>query len=180
MTQEKLEFQVEGEFLGFIGELGAKLKYLRLAVGESQLQVKLAKKLRETICTDLVIGDRIQVLVKKKFKGRFSKLNFKAYELNVLNCNGCENTSTTKTSPKTGKILLCKKSGCMQRGGKEVYQALKEALLSLGLENQVKIESTSCQKRCKKAPNMVVMPSQTKYSEISPNVISSLLQKHYL
>lgn len=176
MIKEKLEFQVEGEFLGFSGE---KLKYLRVAVGESQLQIKLAKELRQTI-SRLVIGDRIQVLVKKKFKGYFSNLKLKAYEVNVVNCNDCQEMSATQTSPKTGKILLCQKSGCMKRGGREVYQALQEAILSLGLQNQVEIENTSCQKRCKKAPNMIVMPTQTKYSELSPNVISSLLKRHYL
>lgn len=189
-------FQLEGEFVSLIGKPGKKLKYLCITVGDSQLHIKLAKPLRKTLTSSFVRGEPVQVLVGNKFKKNGVKLKLKAYQIEHLSCQfecgempspspSCSQTATPSissnySSPKKGKILLCQKSGCLKRGGKKLHQALEKTIRDLGLENQVKIQATSCQKRCKKAPNMVLMPGKAKYSKIGEKGLSALLEDHYL
>ena len=175
------QFQLEGQFMGFLGKPG-KIKYLRLAVGDREVEIKLSKHLRHAVW-ELKPGDGIQVWGEQKFKVSFQELKLKALGFNLISCgyqpkSTC--TSPNSPCPKKGKILLCQKSGCVKRGGKKMYDALKEGLCNLGLEDSVSIQVTSCQKRCKRAPNMVFMPAKAKYSEVPTKEISSLLEKHYL
>jgi (2Fe-2S) ferredoxin len=173
------QFQLEGEFAGFVGESGSKSKYLRLAVAEQELRIKLAKDLRSVLPGELLPGDRVCVLGEKKFKGDLGKLTLKAYQVERLSCT-LENCSPNNLPcPQKGKILLCQKSGCLKRGGKHLYQALEQALVQLGLREFVTIEGTGCQKRCKKAPNMVLMPGKVKCASIPPQAIPALIEQHY-
>ena len=197
-------FQLEGEFVSWIGKPGKTLKYLCMAVGERQLHIKLAKPLRKTLSLESVRGDKamprqgdlLQVLVGNKSDRKTGELKLKAYQIEFLSCQiecgeafnqsqTCLPTTTTSVtskcqSPKKGKILLCQKSGCLKRGGKKLHQALEETLRALGLQEWVKIEGTSCQKRCKRAPNMVLMPGKAKYGNLGKADLSALLEEHYL
>lgn len=179
---ENQKFQLEGEFVGFVKKSGRK--HLRLAVGDRQLKIKLAKKLRQGLVVGkLVAGARVRVSLENKLKGKSGKVKLKAVNLFDAECRNSPPGPCTKTpcaSHKKGKILICQKSGCLKRGGKKLYKALEKKIRSLGLENQVTIEGTSCQKRCKKAPNMVLMPDKAKYGNIESQELVSLLEKHYL
>jgi (2Fe-2S) ferredoxin len=95
--------------------------------------------------------------------------------------NLSENSSTeVKAKPAKGKatILVCQKSDCMKRGGKEVCQALEAALSDRGLESEVTIKGTGCMKNCKGGPN-VVMPDKTRYSRIQAAQIPAVMDKHF-
>lgn len=179
---ENQKFQLEGEFVGFVKK--SRRKHLRLAVGDRQLKIKLAKKLRQGLVVGkLVAGDPVRVSLKNKLKAKSGQVKLKA--VNLFNAESRESlprsgTNTPFVSQKKGKILICQKSGCLKRGGKKLYKALEKTLCRLGLENQVTIEATSCQKRCKKAPNMVLMPDKVKYSNIESKELDLLLEKHYL
>lgn len=182
-TQEQgsfFQFQLEGNFVGFLGKPG-KIKYLRLAVGDREVEIKLAKNLRNSLVEDLKVGDGIQVWGEKELKGSLRELKLKAYGVNMISCvyQPKSTCNSAQSCQKKGKILLCQKSGCVKRGGKKMYDALQEGLCNLGLQDSVTIEVTSCQKRCKHAPNMVFLPAKAKYSQIPPAEISSLLTKHY-
>jgi (2Fe-2S) ferredoxin len=176
-------FQIEGEFLGFLGEPGGKIKFLRIMADQQEFQIKLSDELRHPLSRELVLGDRIQVLGERKLKGGFNELKLKAYQINRLSANSQPDRANlpASPSPQLGKILLCQKSGCLKRGGYRLKQALEQALDSLGLRDRVTIESTSCQKCCKQAPNFIVMPGQYRYSGsyLSPEAIRSLLERHY-
>jgi NADH:ubiquinone oxidoreductase subunit E len=89
-------------------------------------------------------------------------------------------TSSTKPTKQKGKILLCRKSSCSKRGGKQFYSTLKETLAQLGLQDQVKIQLTGCQKQCKKAPSIILMPGKAKYTQVHPQKLASVLKTHYL
>ena len=174
------QFQLEGNFVGFLGKPG-KIKYLRLAVGDREIEIKLSKHLRHAV-SELKPGDGIEVWGEKELKGSLRELKLKASGFNLISCHYKPNSTCTSPSSscqKKGKILLCQKSGCVKRGGKKMYDALQEGLCNLGLEDRVSIQVTSCQKRCKRAPNMVFLPAKAKYSQIAPGEISSLLEKHY-
>ncbi|HBL10798.1 MAG TPA: hypothetical protein DD379_05225 [Cyanobacteria bacterium UBA11162] len=175
-------FQLEGQFVEFICKPSGELKYLRIAIAQYQLQIKLAKELRSTLKMELVPGDRIQVWCENKSDGKFGKLKLKAYQIQQVSCNVEYNSSVipASSSIKSGKILLCQKSGCRKRGGDKLVHALEQALANLGLKNSITIEKTGCQKRCKMAPNFVLMPGKKKYSQISPHAIAPLLEQHYL
>ncbi|VEP13866.1 conserved hypothetical protein [Hyella patelloides LEGE 07179] len=192
-TQEapKSTYKIEGEFLGFIPKPGNELKYIRVQVGERIIPIKLAKELRETLGTTLVQGDRLSVLLEQKGSGHISKLKLKTESVEKLSTttstqifesNSVSSVSTTSKPEKIkqGKILVCRKSSCSKRGGKQLYRALTETLSQLGLQDRVSIELTGCQKQCKKAPSLILMPGKAKHAYVDPNDLTSLLKAHYL
>jgi (2Fe-2S) ferredoxin len=181
-------YQIEGEFIGFIPKPGGELKYIQVQVGEQIVPIKLAKELRETLGRKLVEGDRLSVLLEQTDFGGGSKLKLKSDRVTTL---GSENKSLVSQSEsvlpssleaqnKKGKILLCRKSSCSKRGGKQLYLALTETLKQLGLQDRVKIELTGCQKQCKKAPSIILMPGKVKHTYVNPHDLVSLLEAHYL
>lgn len=185
---QSLSFQLEGQFLGFISKPNGQLKSLRLSIDKRELRIKLDKGLRGSLGTGLASGDWIQVLGEQKFKGSFSEFKLKAFQVNRLSCSlECKENKTTnslETAPsscsKKGKILLCNKSDCAKNGGRQLYEELQKTLCRLGLEDSVTIQKTSCQKRCSKAPNMILMPGKAKCSKPNPKTIDNLLRDHYL
>ncbi len=188
-SSKTVPFQLQGKFVGFIYKSNGQSKALILLVGERELKVKIDKSLQDTKALNILPGDWISITGEQEFKGNFSKLKLKAYEITRLSCNlKCdqekENDATVtiqgKTCPKKGKILLCSKSDCAKRGGRQLHQILEKTLCNLGLENHVTIEKTSCQKRCGKAPNIILMPVKSKHSKPNPKTIAELLEEHYL
>jgi hypothetical protein len=175
--------QIEGEFLGFARNIDSERKYLRVSVAEGEIQLKLAKELRHILTEEWINGDRIQVFAKTKFKGP----QLKAYHVERLSCTlqftknkDPEKSDREKLSQNDrSKILICQKSGCLKGSGKNLYSEIERALSQLGLQDRVKIETTGCQKRCKKAPNLILMPGNRRFSQISSNSIYLLLKEHY-
>lgn len=78
------------------------------------------------------------------------------------------------------KVLICKKSACWQKGGKEIHQQLQKELQSNGLDQRVQVETTGCMGRCKKGPNLEVLPENAKYSRFQPQQTSQLVTNHFL
>lgn len=177
--------QIEGEFLGFIRNSEAERKSLRMSVADREIQLKLSKELRQVVPEDWRPGDRIQVLAKTKVKGKREQPQLKVYRVDRLSCTlpslgECPSLcSKSSSKPSSNKILICQKSGCLKRGGKTLYRELSEALSALNLQDRVKIETTGCQKRCKQAPNMTLMPGKHRCQNPSTNSLYFLLKEHY-
>lgn len=74
---------------------------------------------------------------------------------------------------------MCSKSSCAKRGGKQLYRALVETLKQLGLQERVTIELIDCQKQCKQAPSLILMPGRVKHARVNFNNLASLLKAHY-
>ncbi len=182
-TAQGANYQIEGEFLGFLPDSGGKLKHIQVQVGERILPIKLAKELRETLGQKLVEGDRLLVSLSPSSSGRGSKLKLKSDRVTIIDAQNkhlvIESSSKSKKNKK-GKMLLCRKSSCAKRGGKRLYHALIETLNKLGLQDQVTIELTGCQKQCKKAPSLVLMPGKVKHTYVNPKELTSLVEAHYL
>lgn len=89
-------------------------------------------------------------------------------------------SNSKKGKKKKGKILLCGKSSCSKRGGKQLDRALTTTLQKLGLQERVNLEVTSCQKQCKKAPSFILMPGKVKQTYVNPHKLTSLIKAHYL
>jgi hypothetical protein len=176
---------IEGEFLGFSRNSEAERKYLRVSVADGEIQLKIAKELRHILTEEWMQGDRIQIFAKTKFKGKSDQPQFKAYHVDRLSCTlqftkNSEKSAEEKSPQRDrGKILICQKSGCLKGSGKNLYSEIERALSQLGLQDRVKIETTGCQKRCKQAPNMILMPENRRCSQINTNSIYLLLKKHY-
>ncbi len=181
-------YKIEGEFLGFIPKPGGELKYIQVQVGERIIPIKLAKELRETLGRKLVKGDRVSVFLEQTGEGLGSKLKLKTDRVERLGTRDSslvlESASVSSASKpgknQKGKILLCRKSSCSKRGGKQLDRALTETLKQLGLQDRVTIELTGCQKQCKKAPSLILMPGKVKHAYVNPNHLAFLLKAHYL
>ena len=197
-TQEaqKSTYIMEGEFLGFIPKPGGKLKYIQVQVGERVIPIKLAKELRKTIGSSLVEGDRLSISLEQSGAGPIGKLKLKSDHIEKISTDTTKTTSSTSVSTsisssvstatskqnktKKGKVLVCRKSSCAKRGGKQLYRALTETINQLGLQQQVSIELTGCLKQCKQAPSMILMPGKVKHAYVHPNDLADLLKAHYL
>ena len=189
---QKSTYKIEGEFIGFIPKPGGKLKYIRVQVGERVIPIKLAKELRETIGNSLVEGDRLSISLEQSGAERFSKLKLKSDRIEKISTNLTTQTTSSnsisvstsslvqKNKTKKGKVLVCRKSSCAKRGGKQLYRALTETINQLGLQQQVSIELTGCLKQCKQAPSMILMPGKVKHAYVHPNDLADLLKAHYL
>lgn len=189
---QKSTYKIEGEFLGFIPKPGGKLKYIRVQVGERVIPIKLAKELRETLGQELVEGDRLSIFLEPENSGHISKLKLKSDRIERLDPRGeslisesrSASSSVSSTSKSEirdrGKVLICRKSSCSKRGGKQLYRALIETLKQLGLQERVGIELTDCQKQCKQAPSLILMPGHVKHAYVHPDNLASLLKAHYL
>ena len=179
-TDPMSDIQLQAQFIDLLLKSDGTPKAIIVNTDGRNLQIKLSKELRKTWNFDLHFGDLVHICGTQKLKSK--KIKFKAHQVCPLTCSldRPANPPTVCSESKPGKIMLCQKSGCLKRGGKQLNVALKTAIKNLGLEEQIKIVPTSCQKRCKKAPNMVMMPSKAKYSNIAPKDIAALLEEHYL
>jgi (2Fe-2S) ferredoxin len=192
------QFTLEGQFLAFVVEQN-KVKHLRMVVAEEELQIKLSKQARASLfalvahnpVTFLRPWDRIQVTGRKKYDRQTGLFKLKADHIGragVAASLPCEmqpiepqfapsNSPPTcaKTCPKL-KLLLCQKSGCQKRGGKQQQQLLEAILHDRGLQQQIKIERTGCLGKCSHAPNVVLMPGKKRLSGMKPEAIVDLLE----
>lgn len=182
MKQQKARnatHQIEGEFLGFLPNRKNELKYMQLQVGERILAVKLGKEIRKPVSKKLVKGDHLLVSLEQKQFGKGSCLKLKTHYMEKLNTGRKPLTFGDNPHSNDNKILLCNNSKCAKRGGKQLYFALAESLEKLGLQNQVAIEITGCQKHCKKAPSFILMPGKVTHSYVDPKNLTALLANHY-
>lgn len=174
-TTQPATHHIEGEFLGFLA-----YKYIQVKVGEQIIPIKLAKELREPLGREIVKGDRLAVYLEQSGSGLKS---FKLRSDRVEKLDGKPLSSVTESPAaqqiQTGKVLVCRKSSCAKRGGKQLYRALVETLEQLGLQERVTIQLTDCQKQCKQAPSLILMPGRVKHAYVNPNNLASLLKAHY-
>ena len=198
---EVSEFCLEGRFLDFVIKDGYKLKGLLLATAEGECYVKLAKHLRAAFDLRLPPGTWLQVVGEKKHDLKTGEVKLKAERVMMTRTQRDEENEEETSPPdqehtltpsvsnakaKKAIILVCQKSDCMKRGGKEVCQALEAALSACGkgfaqgsLNSQVTIKGTGCMKNCKAGPNLV-MPDKTRYSRVQAAQVPALIDKHFV
>ncbi len=170
-------FQIEGEFLGVCALDGYKLKYLRLRTVERDFLVKIPKELRGGMVYKLSIGDRLRC------EGIQKDLKFKAYAIEKVDISTPVAQLKEHTAKKAKvKILICQSSDCLRNGGKELYSALNQQLHSHNLNESVALQSTGCLKRCKQAPNLLVLPDRSSYHNVRISQIPAIIAKvqHHL
>jgi len=173
------KLDLEGRFLSFVAE-GRFPKGLWLATAEGECYVKLSKKLRSSLSRDLTAGDWVQITGKRKLSAKTGKLKLKALEVKPASPKYSETFpySKAQTTKTKARVMICQKAPCMKRGAQPVCQALETALGDRGLENQVSLKKTGCMNHCKAGPNVVFMPDKTRYTQVCPEEIPALVEKH--
>ncbi|AKG22801.1 (2Fe-2S) ferredoxin domain-containing protein [Calothrix sp. 336/3] len=187
-NQEVSKFSLEGRFSDFLIKDGYKLKGLILETYEGECHVKLAKHLRVAFDWRLPKGTWLQVVGEKKYDSKTGEVRLKAESVMAARLSTIPaqtsqfSASVTpkkeKAESQSGTILVCQKSDCMKRGGKEMCQVLQKTLGDRGLAEQVTIKGTGCMKNCKAGPNLV-MPDKTRYSRIQARQIPQVVDKHF-
>lgn len=207
MTQPPLlparMFNLEGTFLGFLGDDTQKPKSIILEVEQEQMPIKLPKELRAFARSSLKVGDRLRCVGSSQVNFKAGVIKLKAYQVFFLSPNEASVTPTARpmaqstdveialqplsnaqmAAPSTGqkrsKILVCRKSGCQKRGGRQMVEALERILEAYQLQDQVEIHYTGCQKRCSKAPTLTVIPSKHCYEKINAKDLTALIEEHF-
>jgi NADH:ubiquinone oxidoreductase subunit E len=180
-TTQVSEFCLEGRFIDFVMKDGYKLKGLILTTSEGEFYVKLAKNLRAAFNLQLPRGTWLQIVGVKKQDMQTGEVKFKAEA--VMAARGAveqvnKGEYIGEKAPKKVSILVCQKSDCMKRGGKQVCQILEQVLSDRNLQEQVTIKGTGCMKNCKGGPNLV-MPDKTRYSGIKAAQVPTVISKHF-
>ncbi len=179
LTTKESAFQVVGQLLGFIIKDGYKLKYLRIAIGNREYWFKIPKELRHSLDPAIKPGCWLEITGMGRVKAKNGKLDLKAESVNLTSPEALKETSKMSGQPKQGKILICQKSDCWKRGGKMICEKLQQGLSDRGLGESVSIQKTGCLKKCKHAPNLVVLPERATYQRFHPQDVESLLEKHF-
>jgi (2Fe-2S) ferredoxin len=201
------EFDLEGEFLGFVDNYPQKFKYLKFALAKcnaiaalttGNLKIKLPKELRKVLSLTLVPGNHIRIIGYSKLHSRNGNIKLKAYDVKPLDVFSIHKlplqkpilkVAETFSQPKCAKkakILICQGSGCRKRGAKQLLSNIEKSFSNgktskeaiRELRQQVTIQSTGCLKKCSKAPNCIVQLGKKKYSQVKPNAIASLIEDH--
>ncbi|MCJ8282955.1 MAG: (2Fe-2S) ferredoxin domain-containing protein [Rivularia sp. ALOHA_DT_140] len=167
------EFNLKGEFIGFIGENLDKPKYLQLVTPSGEIKLKLPKVLRKSAASFLQPGQEINVFGVNKLNLRTGKTKLKVYGIKPLKSCLKQNASS-KSKPK---ILVCQKSGCRRRGSLNILPELEKILREKGLYDKVAIERTGCLKCCS-SPNFILKLGKKEYRKIKPEVIAKMLENH--
>jgi hypothetical protein len=176
--KQRLGFCLEGRFLGFASDEVGKLKYLRLGVEMRELQIKLPKESRAFLMRVLKPNDPILVAGTKKLDKHTGQFKLKADRVNKLSLESEQESPPYQILPqkRKAKIMVCQKSGCLKRGGKNLLSSLEATLCDRGLQDRVSIEPTGCLKCCSQAPNMVLIPGKTRLSGMHPEAIATLIE----
>ena len=195
-------FTLEGQFLGFvIDQDDNKFKYLRMAVADDEVQIKLSKHARASLFRaleghsflSLRPWESIQVTGEKTLDRTTGILKLKAEQIAILEDNkpietqpkidiNCQDSTPCSDKAKklsvsksTAKLLVCHRSSCQKRGGRRQHQAIETILRDRGLHECVVMEKSGCLGKCSMAPNIVLMPGKKRLSGMKPEAIAELL-----
>lgn len=169
------EFSLVGQLKGFILKDGYKLKYLRLQVENIEYWIKVKKEHRPQFEHLNPEGIELKVRGEINICHKTRKMTLNAEEIDIISPENLANNPTPYKKAHKASILICQKSTCWKRGGAAIYRELTETLSKYGLDDQVKIKTTGCLKKCKQGPNLVFMPDRAHYSGVSCEEVSQLL-----
>jgi NADH:ubiquinone oxidoreductase subunit E len=177
------EFSLVGQLLEFFSNDLQQIEAISVATGDRQWQIKLSKKLQLTIGTSLQLGSWLEIQGTSRKQPVTGAIKLKAKSLKKTTIDGLLTKPTfdaidREIKEEKASILVCGHSKCWKRGGRAICQLLEENIRNRGLQERVTIETTDCLKKCKYAPNLIMMPDKTRYSEVTLHEIPLLLDKH--
>ena len=167
-----------------------QIKFIKLTTDDGSYWIKITKKLRAKI-TGIPCGSELELKGKSKQKRNQNKVKYKAHMITLVSQNKVKNAEfkpetvtylpifDTQTKSKA-KVLICQKSNCWKKGGRKVYEAMESMLRDRNLTGFVALKKTGCLKKCKRAPNLVMLPDKAQYTKVKPKQIKSFVQKHLI
>lgn len=150
---------LKGQYRGVYRSDKGKIKGLLLQAGEAELTVKLPKYLRPMLVRELAPGDFVQVWAYPE-DDRWRAINVlplsqgEAEMLRQQWGDLAPAPELAQASPKRMCIEVCTKGKCYKQGGRQIYNALQEAVESDPALAHVAIKGTGCMKACKQGPNL--------------------------
>ena len=190
MTKSKslvTDFNLTGKLVKTVIKKYNQVKYFKLATEQREYWIKVAKSIREDIAQ--IVSPEAELIVSgtKKQKLKTGKVKYEADYVELVASSNHSNSQiiVSDVSPVSSqenkakakaKVLVCKKSSCWKRGGKEVCQVLED----ICRDRQIQVKTTGCLKQCKKGPNVIMLPDKARYSKVKPQQIPTLVEKHLL
>ena len=74
-------------------------------------------------------------------------------------------------------IILCGGTGCQASRSKDLIQAVKDGLITRGLEKNVLVRATGCHGFCEQGPIAVIEPGNTFYCHVAPEDVQEIIEK---
>ena len=194
------EFKATGELKDLTVKSDGRVKYILLTVeNKEDYWIEVAKEQSKKLGERLQPGCKIEVKGMLKRKIKKEKIDYKAYKIKILTSPPVVATPKTSVEPSTKKtdkakksdktkksqkkstarVLICKKSNCWKKGGKESYEKLRQELEKKGITEKIDIKLTGCLKKCKKAANMIVLPDKKHYVNVKAKQIPTMVEKHF-
>lgn len=179
------EFTLNGSIQNIWMKEG-KPKYISVLNSSGLFWIKLSKETRSMAGSVLTPGVDVEIRGQKKQEAKTGTIKLKAYNISLK--TGSPNSIKPLTKPpvqtveapeKPAKILVCQKSDCRRRGSDGICSLLEQELEQRGLQDQVTIQKTGCLKQCKAGPHVVVLPDKTRYSNVEPEEIPTLIEQHF-
>jgi (2Fe-2S) ferredoxin len=168
----RVAFRLEGRFLGYEIEDGAKIKRFKLATATGEQVIKLSRQARATLNPTLALGEWIVVVGEQKIDRATATSKWKAHDLQPVT------TPPQSPTPPVAKILFCQKSDCQKRGGKAMCRALEQAIADRHLTDRVTLQGTGCMKDCHQGPNLI-MPGKNRYRRVAAQDIPALVDEYF-
>ncbi|GAB4530003.1 MAG: hypothetical protein Tsb0014_12380 [Pleurocapsa sp.] len=184
---QKSSFTLVGKLKKIVYKKG-KIKYLKVVKDDrDRYWIKVSSKLQENLDTHLTKNCRLEVRGQQKQNLKTGKTKYKALGVVLM-----PKTPETRVKEKEvsllpvfdsdkkskAKVLICQKSNCWKRGGKEICEQLTANLSDRSLASDIPIKKTGCLKKCKQAPNIVMLPDKVRYSNVKAKQIPNLVDKH--
>ena len=85
-----------------------------------------------------------------------------------------------KMGQYTHLCMVCYGTGCMSSGCKNVRDAMVEELEKAGLSDKVAVIERGCMGTCAVGPVVYVLPDETYYTEMTPERVKDVVQKHFI
>lgn len=181
------EFTLKGSIQNVWMKEG-KPKYITVLSHSSLFWIKLSKEVRSVAEATLTPGADVEVRGRKKQDKKTGIIKLKADSVTSNHASlssippltqPAVTVKTVESSQKPAKILVCQKSDCRRRGSDGICSLLAKELEERGLQDQVTIQKTGCLKQCKAGPNVVMLPDKTRYSNVEPEEIPTLIDQHF-
>ncbi|MBW1775011.1 MAG: (2Fe-2S) ferredoxin domain-containing protein, partial [Deltaproteobacteria bacterium] len=74
-------------------------------------------------------------------------------------------------------MILCGGTGCQASRSKDLIQAVKDELVTQGLEKSVLVRSTGCHGFCEQGPIVIIEPGNTFYCHVLPEDARDIIAK---
>jgi (2Fe-2S) ferredoxin len=183
------EFSLVGQLLEITSLDSQEIDSIVVAAAEGKCRLKLSKKAQSSLTVHPQLGCWLEIEAVSRQHPKTGEMKLKAKSLRLKTNDMTiaqpallgENQDRKREGKKSHfpvNILVCGHSKCWKRGGKAICQILEENINSRGWQQEVKVKTTDCLKKCKYAPNLIMMPDRTTYSKVEPQEIPLLLDKH--